>query len=424
MTKKREIIGSKEMHSLYEDIRRDPNHEEYGVSDIPTSRFRGTIVLIVTFSFLVPLLFTYIWFGNDPETFWIAWLSLATFFSLGLSCMFYVTFADAGYNRIILNETGIAKEIQYHTLKGRPTGTFEYYAIEWQDVENVEIKQKGEKIHYIKFRDERKTVYTGMSRGSRNLTLAIVRIYLPDLETWATRPLIGEKHVIVYYSPTGKDAQEIENIQPGEEYQSDAEIIEAIGEDDFEVYYKTQEVKDSLEEEDLFNQIESDPTTEVVVNKTRLRWMANNPFKSFILLIITITVLLFITLQDFISQEIRVVLVVHLFVLPFLFMILIPISLGVKKIVLNYKGIGSKGIAFTGAIEWEHVEFVTITIVDGKILSLHIVGNRREIILNRNPADYFTIDILGRYLPGFGDWTTSSRDEWGEETTRYHRPDY
>ncbi|MDF1538463.1 MAG: hypothetical protein P1Q69_06135 [Candidatus Thorarchaeota archaeon] len=425
MTKKHEIRGSKEAKRLYDSIERDPNHRVFGTPNLPRSKVKAIGALIIAVAFTITFPVTLYFLIINPHLLGPLFPIIVIVTVILVLCPILGIHAGYNYDRIILNDVGVGEEIEYVSLNGRPAGLFEYYAIAWKDVEAIEVKQKGDKVAHIKIRGIGRTVTTNMGRWNNNLTLEIVQEYLPKFLTWPTRLRVGEKHAVVYYKPERKDARKMYEIQP-EEYESEEEIIEAIGMQDFETYYKTAERPNSLTPEALFEKIDNEPMAERLIDKPRLRWMAQHQGLSCIIFIIIFTGILYFAFSGFLGREISSMLGFMLMGLGTLYFTLFMLSIcwGGKKLILNEIGIGKYSAIITQAIEWEHVDFIDITFDEGMIVGIQFFGNQRTLFFNqKKSAILFTLDMLQEHIPDFQEWMKSNKEEWGEETTRYTRPE-
>ncbi len=303
-----------------------------------------------------------------------------------------------------VSESGIARETKWRKV-----------AIPWENIEYIEIKDKGSDIDYIIFRSGTISLTCTNSSSANKLSLDIVSEYVGEIEGWPVFDDLKETAETtdsdrIYMRPdidrsTGRTRLEAILLR------------ECIGAVDFDVY-STQEQTSARSDEEIYERIMNDPQCEYFVESGTFAKVINNWKVTLALFCVAFAVgvlPIFFQPYHFLNYGISFL----LFVLMFY-----GLCTSDEKIVISPIGIGRYRRGNREAIEWQYIEFIDILFDEDIPVVAEFYGNiRRIVIVNRTSKHPVSMDLIRKYINDVDEWNKTELKSWKEGAYRFRRPE-
>jgi hypothetical protein len=303
-----------------------------------------------------------------------------------------------------VSESGIARETKWRKV-----------AIPWENIEYIEIKDKGSDIDYIIFRSGTISLTCTNSSSANKLSLDIVSEYVGEIERWPVFDDLKETAETtdsdrIYMRPdidrtTGRTRLEAILLR------------ECIGEVDFDVY-STQEQTSARSDEEIFERIMNDPQCECLFDCGNLaRFIGSNK---------VVHVMLIVAVAASIGGMLLMPYTVLLYSIAGIMFALMFYGLikGGEKLVISPIGIARFIFGNPEAIEWQYIEYINLQFDEDILVRAEFFGNRRRIVC----ADYtskhlVSMDLIRKYIYDIDEWKKTERKSLGEGEYRIIRPE-
>ncbi|MFW9919754.1 MAG: hypothetical protein ACFFED_09160 [Candidatus Thorarchaeota archaeon] len=186
---------------LYKMISEDPDHEVYGVP--PNISYWQMISFMVVISLIgmaevYLLIIAFVGVMNDIAA---AILLLGSLILIIVVSLLYAILEGYLFDKLLVNELGIGKELRGRTLKGHPSRVYGRRALEWEHIDRIDIGSKKNTITAIRMRSGNRELLFSRRYFCREMTFKDIERYIPDFETWKMERTSGNKYDISYIRP-------------------------------------------------------------------------------------------------------------------------------------------------------------------------------------------------------------------------------
>lgn len=309
-------------------------------------------------------------------------------------------FIDGTY----VSESGIARETKWKKV-----------AIPWENIEYIEIKDKGPDIDYIIFRSGTISLTCTNSSSANKLSLDIVSEYVGEIERW---------HVFNDLKETAEttDSDRI-YMRPDIDRSTGRTRLEAIllreciGAVDFDVY-STQEQTSARPDEEIYERIMNDPQCEYFVDSGTFARVINNWKVTLALFGVAFAAVM---LEIFFQSYLYLIYGISFLLFVLMFSRLCKSD---EKIVISTIGIGRYRRGNREAIEWQYIEFIDLIFDEDVLVIAQFYGNIRRIVIeNRTSKHPISMELIRKYINDVDEWNKTELKSWEEGAYRFRRPE-
>ena len=308
------------------------------------------------------------------------------------------------YFKTFVSEFGIAKK-----------SVWDDGAFPWENIEYIEIKNKGEGIDYIIFRVETMTLSYRNSYFVTRLSLEIISEYIGGIDSWhilddfkeLEEEMVNDR---VYMKPDFDRSE-------GQKRFEEIIIREWVGEQDFDAG-QTQEQTSAKSDKELYEQILNDHQCECVLDYGRFNRMISN-FKAIGAMFIVAIGLTFLGMGGGPFSIFNFIIACTLFMV-----MLYSLIKGSEQLIMSPIGIARYWFGSPEAIEWQHVEFIDFHTEDEVPIPFEFFGNQRRVFCPQHIyKQLVSMDMIRNYIPNLDEWKKTKRGNWEEGVFRLVRPD-